>query len=54
MAKIWVTKADGTRQLFKRQKIVNTCLRMHTSREVAELIANAVEKRIQTCFQPSD
>jgi len=46
MAKIWVTKADGTRQLFEKQKVIATCLRMRTSRDVAELIADQVEERI--------
>jgi hypothetical protein len=46
MSKIWVTKADGTRQPFQRQKIVNTCLRMNVSKEIAEAIAEKVEKRI--------
>jgi len=46
MSRIWVTKADGTKQRFEKQKIVNTCLRMRTSREVAEVIADEVEKRV--------
>jgi hypothetical protein len=45
MSKIWVVKANGTRQLFERQKIINTCLRMHAQREVAETIADKIEKR---------
>jgi hypothetical protein len=43
MSKIWVTKADGTRQPFQRQKIINTCLRMRVSRKVAEAVADKVE-----------
>jgi hypothetical protein len=46
MSKIWVTKADGTKQPFQRYKIVNTCLRMHVSKEDAEAIADYVEKRL--------
>ncbi len=46
MPRIWVTKADGTKQQFERQKIVNTCLRMRISRKVAEAIADEVEKRV--------
>jgi len=46
MSKIWVTKADGTKQPFQRYKIVNTCLRMHVSKKDAEAIADNVEKRV--------
>ncbi len=46
MSKIWVTKADGKRQSFQRYKIVNTCLRMNVSEEVAEAVADKVEKKI--------
>ena len=42
---IRVTKADGTRQPFHREKVVNTCLRMHASREVAESIADKIESK---------
>lgn len=45
MSMTWVTKADGTRQPFQKEKIVNTCLRMHASREAAETIADKIEKR---------
>lgn len=43
---IFVTKADGTKQLFEREKIVKTCLRMRASREVAEKIAKEIEMGI--------
>ncbi len=43
---IYVTKADGTKQLFEKEKIVNTCLRMGATRDVAELIASKVEAKI--------
>lgn len=42
---MWVTKADGTRQPFQREKIIRTCLRMHASREAAEAVANKIESR---------
>ena len=45
MSKLWVTKADGTKQPFHRYKIVNTCLRMHLSKKDAEAIADKVENR---------
>lgn len=40
---ITVTKADGTRQLFDREKIVRTCLRMGASRKIAEDVAKKIE-----------
>lgn len=43
---IHVTKADGTTQLFKREKVVNTCLRMGATMVVAELVASKIEARI--------
>lgn len=43
---IYVTKADGTTQLFKREKIVNTCLRMGATKAVAESIASKIESKI--------
>jgi len=43
---ILVIKADGTRQPFQRGKVINTCLRMHASREAAENIADKIESRV--------
>jgi len=43
---VFVTKADGSRQLFDREKIVRTCLRMGASNKIAEEIARRVEKRL--------
>jgi HJR/Mrr/RecB family endonuclease len=43
---IFVTKADGRKEEFKREKIIRTCLRMEASQEQAEMIANEIEKRI--------
>lgn len=40
---IYVIKADGKRQLFDRAKVVNTCIRMGASREIAGEIAKSVE-----------
>ncbi len=42
---IWVTKADGTRQPFQREKVIRTCLRMRASREAAEAVADKIERR---------
>jgi len=43
---IYVAKADGSRQLFDREKIVRTCLRMGANRHIAEEIADKIETRI--------
>ena len=43
---VFVTKADGTKQLFDREKIVKTCLRMGANRKIANDIVEKVEKRL--------
>jgi hypothetical protein len=43
---VFVTKADGSRQVFDREKIVRTCLRMGANRRIADDIAEKVEKRL--------
>ena len=43
---VYVMKADGTLQLFDREKVVRTCLRMGVSRGVAEEVAREVENRL--------
>lgn len=43
---VFVTKADGSRQLFDRRKVVRTCLRMGASREIAEQVAGRVERSV--------
>jgi len=43
---IFVTKADGSRQLFDREKIVRTCLRMGANNMIADKIAGRVERRL--------
>ncbi len=43
---ILVKKADGTRQPFQRGKVINTCLRMHASKQIAEKIADKIENRL--------
>lgn len=43
---IYVTKADGSKQLFDREKIVQTCQRIGANREVAIQIAQEVEKNL--------
>ena len=39
-------KANGNRQLFDREKVVRTCLRMGASRRIAEEVAGRVEDRL--------
>jgi len=43
---MYVVKADGTRQEFRRQKIVETCLRSGLSRALSEKIGKDVEKKL--------
>ena len=40
---IYVIKADGSRQLFDKEKVVKTCLRMGANRKIAEDVAQSVE-----------
>jgi hypothetical protein len=46
----FVTKADGTKQLFNREKIVNTCIRIGASRELADKIVEKIERQDQLFF----
>lgn len=41
-----VTKADGSKQPFDKNKIVRTAVRMHSSFEEAEEIANKIEAKV--------
>jgi hypothetical protein len=43
---VFVTKADGSRQFFDREKVVRTCLRMGASRQMAYEVAGKVERRL--------
>ncbi len=42
---MFVTKASGKRERFQRKKIIKTCLRAGASEDLAERIANEIEKR---------
>jgi hypothetical protein len=42
-----VTKADGSRQQFDRNKIVATCMRMGATKQDAEEIAGKIESRVR-------
>jgi len=43
---VYVTKADGSKQLFDKEKIVQTCQRMGANRDVAIQVAQEVEKNL--------
>jgi hypothetical protein len=43
---ILVTKANGFKQLFDREKVVKTCLRMGANRRIANEVADEVEARV--------
>jgi transcriptional regulator NrdR family protein len=43
---VYVTKFDGSKQPFDKNKIVRTCLRMGAKRDVAESIAEEIENRV--------
>jgi hypothetical protein len=42
----FVTKADGSKQPYSREKVVQTCLRMGADRQIAEHVALSVERRL--------
>jgi hypothetical protein len=44
-AELWVTKANGTRERFQREKVINTCLRMKADVKLAETIADKIMSR---------
>jgi len=43
---VFITKADGSRQLFDSEKVVRTCLRMGVNRKIADEVVGRVEKRL--------
>jgi hypothetical protein len=43
---VFVTKADGSKQLFDGEKVVATCLRLGASRKIAVGVAEKVENRL--------
>jgi hypothetical protein len=42
----WVKKADGSLQLFDREKVVRTCLRIGANNQTADDVAKQVERRL--------
>src|SRR4030066_1848094 len=43
---VLVKKADGSIQLFDREKVVRTCLRLGANKKVAYEVAEKVERRL--------
>lgn len=43
---IRVTKGDGTSQLYDRGKILRTCIKMGSTMEIAEVIADKIETKV--------
>jgi hypothetical protein len=43
---IFVTKADGSKQPFDKNKVIRTCLRMRASQEAARLVADKIESKL--------
>ncbi|MBK5134222.1 hypothetical protein JJE00_07350, partial [Candidatus Bathyarchaeota archaeon] len=43
---VFITKANGSRQLFDRGKVVRTCLRMGVNQRIAFDIVNEVERQL--------
>ncbi len=48
-----VTKADGAKQLFDKEKVVRTCLRMGATRKVAEVVAERIEANVYEGIETS-
>jgi len=43
---VYITKVDGSRQLFDREKVVRTCLKMGVNRSIAYKIVDEVEQQL--------
>jgi hypothetical protein len=43
---VFVTKADGSKQPFDKEKVIRTCMRMGASRHLALAVADKVESRV--------
>lgn len=46
MKKFYVTKFDGRRQLYDRNKVMRTCMRMRASRKTAETVVGKIEAQL--------
>lgn len=43
---VFVKKFDGTDEVFNREKVIQTCIRMGATRDIAEIIVNKIESKI--------
>jgi hypothetical protein len=43
---VYVTKFDGTKQPFDKEKVVRTCLKMHANNQQAIEVANKIEREL--------
>jgi hypothetical protein len=43
---VLVTKADGSKQLFNREKVIQTCLRLGADLQEADEVASQVQKSL--------
>jgi hypothetical protein len=51
---VYVTKADGSKQLFDKEKVIQTCLRMGANREAALGVARSVEEQLHQGMSTKD
>jgi len=45
---LYVTKADGSKQVFDKQKIFRTCLRLQATQQEAQSVADKIEARARS------
>ena len=43
---VYIIKADGSKQLFEKNKIIGTCMRAGVNEQIANEIANTVSRRV--------
>jgi hypothetical protein len=48
---MFVTKADGSKQPFYKDKVIRTCLRMHATEQQARAVADQIEKKVYDGIQ---
>jgi hypothetical protein len=46
MKKVYVTKFDGRKQLYNRNKVMRTCMRMNVGRKAAEAVVDKIESKL--------
>jgi len=45
---IYVTKADGSKQVFDKQKVFRTCLRLRATQQAAQSVADRIEAKARS------